>query len=142
MLQTTVDPTWNLCTRYPLMLFDQKQCRMRNLLKVFTRDQWGNQTSDLSLSGPTPLPVGHELLPLTSPWPHLPHKEASVLGDSGFLGATDGHLGDDCVGGGEGEAGRDCDAPAPPPHTAPCPLHPTVLLVHYVSWNSKFLFND
>jgi hypothetical protein len=38
------------------------QCRMRNLPKVFTHDQLGNRTPDLSLSGQTPLPLGHELL--------------------------------------------------------------------------------
>jgi hypothetical protein len=35
---------------------------MSNLPKVFTHDQVGDQTPDLSFSGPTPTPLGHELL--------------------------------------------------------------------------------
>jgi hypothetical protein len=41
---------------------------MRNLLKVFTHDQLGNRTPDLSLSGPTPLPLDHELLDQEGGW--------------------------------------------------------------------------
>jgi hypothetical protein len=35
---------------------------MRNLPKVFARDQLGNRNPDLSLSAPMPFPLGHELL--------------------------------------------------------------------------------
>jgi hypothetical protein len=42
-------------TRYPLLLGGQRQCRMRLLPEVHTRDQLRNRTVDLSLSVPTQL---------------------------------------------------------------------------------------
>ena len=68
-MQATVDPTWNLCTRYPLLLSGQKQCRMRNLLKVAQErpispqralDEpllgrgWRTRDSRMSFTGPHP----------------------------------------------------------------------------------------
>jgi hypothetical protein len=39
---------------------------MRNFPKVFTHDQVGDRTPDLSFSGPTPTPLGHELITVLS----------------------------------------------------------------------------
>ena len=58
-----IDPTLDSCTRYPLLLGGQRQCRIRSLPKASTHDQLGNRTPDLSLSGPLPYQLGHELLP-------------------------------------------------------------------------------
>jgi hypothetical protein len=47
--------TFNMCTRYPLLLGGLRQCRFIILPKDFIHDQCaGNRTPDLSLSGPTP----------------------------------------------------------------------------------------
>jgi hypothetical protein len=40
---------------WPEAVLDEKHAQ------CFTHDQLGNRTPDLSLSGPTPLPLGHEL---------------------------------------------------------------------------------
>ena len=57
-----IDPTLDSCTRYPLLLGGQRHCRIRSLPKASTLDQLGNRTPDLSLSGPPPYQLGHELL--------------------------------------------------------------------------------
>ena len=88
-LQATVDPTWNLCAMYPLLLGGQKQCRMRNLLKVFTHGQLGNRTPDLSLSGITPEPLDHELPSYRQMCIRFKEMEMEGIAERGRLGGRE-----------------------------------------------------
>ena len=72
----TIDPTLDLCTRYPLRLGGPRQCGIRSLPDTSTHGQhWessysttllhmastGNRTPDLLILSPTPYPLGHVL---------------------------------------------------------------------------------
>ena len=62
----TIDPTSDLCTRYPLRLGGLRQCGIRSLPDTSTHGQhWeipsGNPTPNLLILSPTPYPLGHML---------------------------------------------------------------------------------
>ena len=63
MQPATIDPTLDLCTRFPLRLGGPMQCGIRSLPNTSTSGQhWESnlRPSDLILS-PTPYPLGHML---------------------------------------------------------------------------------
>ena len=63
MQPATIDPTLDLCTRYPLWLGGPRQCGIRSFARHFHTPNTGNRTPDLLILSLMPYPLGH-MLPL------------------------------------------------------------------------------
>ena len=64
MQPAAIDPTLDLCTRYPLWLSGPRQCGIQSLPDTSTHDSAGNRTPDLLILSPIPYLLGHVF-----PWP-------------------------------------------------------------------------
>ena len=58
----TIDPTLDLCTRYPVWLGGRRQCGVRSLPNAPYVVNTGNGTPDLLILSPTPYPLDHMLI--------------------------------------------------------------------------------
>ena len=61
-----LDPTLDLCTRYPLRLDGPRQCGIPSFPTLLHMASTGNRTPDLLILSPTSYPLGHML-------PHWQH---------------------------------------------------------------------
>ena len=57
----TIDPTLDLCTRYPLRLVNQGSMEYEVCPTLLHMSNAGNQTPDLLILSPAPYPLGHML---------------------------------------------------------------------------------
>ena len=62
----TIDPTLDLCTRYPLQLGGLRQCGIRSLPDTSTHGQHWELNPDLHFLSPMSYPLGHMLLGLST----------------------------------------------------------------------------
>ena len=73
-----IDPTLDLCTRYPLQLGGLAQCEIGSLPTLLNTVNTGNRSPDLLILNPMPYPLGHMLPKFCGKFCHL-QQQHNVL---------------------------------------------------------------